>query len=328
MFCAIYSLGPRNGYNWLRVFKVMSKIVAVAGSTGFVGYNAVKGLINAGIDVRGLIRRGTTSGRAVELSRLGAETIEVDYNDAASLMGALKGCSVMFDFVGASSQSATINVYDVNTRITLNLVRAAKRAGLQGFVYNSGLGVNTHTTQSYFLSKLHAERIIRASGLKYTIFRPSYIIGPEDEFSGYLLENILKGEPIPVYGSGAYRVQPIFVDDAVNIYVNRVTYQAKWMKTYDLVGRDIIRFVDYVRLFAKALNREARFVPVDLERAYRDAMRQRSKRRYNPYLSVDELDVLISDFVSSPHRLEVDFGLKLTPLRAALKKMAQSLGYA
>lgn len=100
------------------------------------------------------------------------------------------------------------------------------------------------------------------------------------------------------------------------------------MKTYDLVGRDIIRFVDYVRLFAKALNREARFVPVDLERAYRDAMRQRSKRRYNPYLSVDELDVLISDFVSSPHRLEVDFGLKLTPLRAALKKMAQSLGYA
>ncbi len=305
----------------------MSKIVAVAGSTGFVGYNAVKALINAGIAVRGLIRRGTTSRRVVELSRLGAEAIEVDYNEVASLMGALKGCAVLYHFVGASSQSAAVNVYDVNTRITLNLVRAAKRAGVQGFVYNSGLGVNTHTTQSYFLSKLHAERIIRVSGLKYTIFRPSYIVGPDDEFSGYLLENILKGVPIPVYGSGAYRVQPIFVDDAVNIYVVCVTHEGKWMKTYDLVGRDIVRFVDYIRLFAKALNREARFVPVDLELAYREAMRQRSKRRYNPYLSVDELDVLISDFVSSPRRLEADFGLKLTPLRAALTKIAQSLGY-
>ncbi|PSN95124.1 hypothetical protein B9Q06_06640 [Candidatus Marsarchaeota G2 archaeon ECH_B_2] len=310
------------------MFMLMTKRVAVAGSTGFVGYNAVKGLIEAGVSVRGLIRRGSTSKRITELSQIGVETVEVDYNETNSLIEALKECEVLYHFVGVSSQSAAINMYEVNTHITLNLVRAAKRGGVQGFVYNSGLGVNTHTTQSYFLSKLHAERIIRESGLRYTIFRPSYIIGPGDEFSGYLLENILRGGTIPVYGSGEYRVQPIFVDDAVHVYVGCIISDGKWMKTYDLVGKDIVRFVEYIRLFAETLNRKVYFKHVDLEQAYRDAMRQRSKRRYNPYLSVDELDVLISDFVSSPRRLESAFGLGLTPLRVALKKIARKLGYA
>ncbi|MEM0120731.1 MAG: NAD(P)H-binding protein [Thermoprotei archaeon] len=301
----------------------MGKTVAVMGSTGFVGYNTVRGLVSAGLEVRALLRKGSASKRALEVSKLGVETFEVDYMETNTLVEALKGCDTVYNFIGVSFQSAAVNVYEANTRTTLNTVRAAKRAGIQGYVYNSGLGVNTHTTQSYFLSKLHAERIIRKSGLKYIIFRPSYIIGLGDEFSDYLLKNILKGEPIPVYGSGLYRLQPIFVDDAVGIYVACATSGNNWMKTYDLVGMEVVRFIDYVRLLAKALNKEARLVHVDLERAYRDAMRQRSKRKYNPYLSVDELDVLISDFVSSPAKIKEAFGINLTPLKLVLQKIAQ-----
>lgn len=303
----------------------MAKTIGVAGSTGFVGYNTVKGLLGKGLNVRGLVRKGSSSKRITELERAGAEIVEVDYHRPESLAEAVRGCEVLYHFVGASAQSAEASTYEANTQITLKIARAARRAGVGSIVYNSGLGVNTHTTQSYFLSKLHAERIIRKSGLRYVIFRPSYIIGVGDEFSEYIAGNILAGRPIPIYGSGNYRIQPLLIEDAVAVYSACLEKEGVWMKTFDLVGEEKVRFVDYVRLFAQKLGREARFTQIDLESAIRDAMRQKSKRRVNPYLSVDELDVLISDFTSSPRRLKEAFSIRITPLSEALEKIAKRI---
>ncbi len=272
-----------------------------------------------------MVRSSSSPKRVSELHGLGAEVVEADYRDFKDLASALQGCWAIYDFVGASTQTPHSNFYDTNTATALSLVKASRRVGAQLFVYNSGLGVNTHTTQSYFLSKLLAERAVRQSGLRYVIFRPSYIIGPDDEFSSYLLDNILGGRPIPIYGSGNYRVQPILVDDAVRVYVAALKTPSAWSKTFDLVGPHKTRFVDYVGILAEALGRKASFVYVDLERALQEAMKQRSRRTHNPYLGVDELEVLISDFVSSPSRVERTFSVTLTPLGDALKKIARSL---
>lgn len=144
----------------------MFKKVGVAGSTGFVGYNTVKRLLESGLAVRALVRKGSKSPRISGLEEIGAEIVEVDYGRSATLAEALRGCDVLYHFVGVSAQSSTVNVCDVNTHVTLELAKAARRSGVGAMIYNSGLGVNTHTTQSYFLSKLQAERIVRRSGLR------------------------------------------------------------------------------------------------------------------------------------------------------------------
>lgn len=133
------------------------------------------------------------------------------------------------------------------------------------------------------------------------------------------------GRPIPIYGSGNYRIQPVLIEDAVAVYSACLEKQGVWTKTFDLVGEDRIRFVDYIRLFAQKLGEEVRFIRIDLESALRDAMRQKSRRRFNPYLSVDELDVLISDFTSSPQKLKQSFSIRLTPLNEALEKIPQKI---
>lgn len=303
----------------------MFRTAGVAGSTGFVGYNTAKSLVGKGFHVKAFVRKGSLSPRIRDLEGLGAEIVEVDYGSRPTLVGAMRGCDVLYHFIGASAQSQSTNIYEVNTQLTHRLVWAAKRAGVGAIIYNSGLGVNTHTTQSYFLSKLHAERIIRGSGLRYVIFRPSYLIGVGDEFSEYLVNNIMAGRPIPIYGSGKYRIQPVLIEDAAEVYSACLQKRAVWMKTFDLVGKDAVSFVDYVALFAEKLGQKVRFKKIDLESALRDAMRQKSKRRFNPYLSVDELDVLISDFTSSPHRLEEAFSIRLTPLSEALEKIAAKI---
>ena len=87
---------------------------------------------------------------------------------------------------------------------------------IKSIFYFSGLGVSKNSTSRYFISKFKAEQIIINSGLNYTIFRPSYIIGKDD----YLTKNVqkqIRKNKIVIPGSGKYIIQPIFINDVCKI---------------------------------------------------------------------------------------------------------------
>jgi len=297
--------------------------VAIAGSTGFIGRNTVAKFAKEGIEVHALLRNTSeVEQKRKVLENLGAKPFIVDYFTPSSVAHALSEVDVLLHVAGASSQSVHTNFEESNVLLTKNVVTACLLANVKKIVYNSGLGVNQETTQCYFISKYRCEIIIKQSGLEYVIFRPSYIVGVGDEFSEYLLQNILGDKPIPIFGSGEYRIQPVFVDDVTEIYLRCVKGVAGWNKTFDLVGTKIVSFKDYITLLASALHKKPVFSYVSLEEALRDAMRPSSERKTNPYMSVDELDVLISDFVSDATPLERAFGLKLTPLEEIVKRIA------
>ena len=63
--------------------------------------------------------------------------------------------------------------------LTAMLIRAAVASGSKPrFVYLSSLGVREHTSNPYLVARWRAESLLRASGLPYTIARPSFITGP------------------------------------------------------------------------------------------------------------------------------------------------------
>ena len=64
---------------------------------------------------------------------------------------------------------------------------------------------------------------MRASGIPYTILRPSLIYGPGDQFTLRLAEIIRQAPVLPIIGSGKSRVQPIAIDDVVSCIVKAVT---------------------------------------------------------------------------------------------------------
>ena len=90
----------------------------------------------------------------------------------------------------------------------------------------------------YARSKLAAEAAVAESGLAYTIVRPTIIAGPGAPVLVGLRR--LAGLPVvPVFGSGAARVQPIFVDDLADC-LETIVRDGGAGETIELGGPEVI----------------------------------------------------------------------------------------
>ena len=266
----------------------LSKIV-VTGASGFIAKNLRKYLSEKNIDLISISRNDFKKFKSE--SRI----ISKDY-DEKKLLQLIKNSDALIHLVGIGQQSVNSDYNMINTKFTQHIVNLSKKANIQKIVYLSGLGVSTKTTLGYFISKYNAENFIINSGLNYTIFRPSYIVGTDDMFTKYLKRQIKNGE-INIPGSGTYSIQPIHISDVVKI-IFESTLQPKFKnKIIDLVGPDFITFEKYVKLFSKGTKTSIK--KIKLEDAYHDAIT-------NPKsdFGVDDLNILIGNFKGNHEKLK------------------------
>jgi len=199
----------------------------------------------------------------------------------------------------------------VNIEFTKHIVSLSKKAKINKFVFTSGLGVSPNTSSGYFISKYKAERLIVNSGLNYTIFRPSYIIGKDDLFTKYLKKQIKKGK-IEIPGSGTYSIQPIYINDVTKVFLQSVIQTKFRNKIIDLVGPDYITFEQYVKLFSKGT--KTSITKINLENVYRTAITN-SKSDFG----VDDLNILIGSFKGNHNKLRKITGMKFQSVVELLK---------
>jgi NADH dehydrogenase len=111
--------------------------------------------------------------------------------------------------------------YDVHLGGTENAVRAAKEHGVEKYVQMSALGADPDADTAYIRSKGEADRVVRESGLDWTIFQPSVIFGEGDEFVGFTK---LLAPPYftPLPGGGKSEFQPIWIGDLVQMFAMAV----------------------------------------------------------------------------------------------------------
>jgi NADH dehydrogenase len=266
----------------------LSKIV-VTGASGFIAKNLRKYLSEKNIDLISISRN--------DFKKFKSESRIISKNyDEKKLLQLIKNSDVLIHLVGIGQQSVNSDYNMINTEFTQHIVNLSKKANIQKIVYLSGLGVSTKTTLGYFISKYNAENFIINSGLDYTIFRPSYIVGTDDMFTKYLKRQIKNGE-INIPGSGTYSIQPIHISDVVKI-IFESTLQPKFKnKIIDLVGPDFITFEKYVKLFSKGTKTSIK--KIKLEDAYHDAIT-------NPKsdFGVDDLNILIGNFKGNHEKLK------------------------
>src|SRR5689334_16199847 len=189
----------------------MNSSVVISGANGFVGRNVGMFLSKNGFQTTSLVRKG----RTVNFGNI-ITTANLSENNLASK---IKSADAFLHFIGQGRQTVDYDYDTVNVSLARNAVALCKKAKIKKIIYISGLGVDKHTTLGYFISKYKAEQEIVRSGLDYTIFRASYIIGDDDPLSKNLEQQIKKGK-ITIPGSGHYRFQPIFVYDAADVLFN------------------------------------------------------------------------------------------------------------
>ncbi len=158
-----------------------------------------------------------------------------------------------------------------------------------------------------------AEKEIANSRLDYTIFRPSYIIGGGDIFTMRQAKQIRNGM-VNVFGTGNYRIQPVFIDDVLKIYLNALDNKKASRQIFNLVGPKIITFLEYVDMLSRHISVKPKKNFVEIETILQKSMQNKVE------ISFDEIIIRICDEISDHKTLERTFGIKLTQPEDAIKK--------
>jgi len=168
----------------------------VAGATGYTGQAVVRALLRRGGTALAHIRPGSPR-RAywrTEFVQRGAEVdctpwdeeqlaqrlAEIKVDEVYGLLGTTKARAR----AAAAAGQAAADYEAVDYGLTVMLIRAAKRTGRNPrIIYLSSAGVGPDARGAYLQTRHRVEAELMASGLPYTIARPSFITGPDREES-------------------------------------------------------------------------------------------------------------------------------------------------
>ena len=281
----------------------ISTNVAVTGANGFVGKNVRKFLYKNKVRVLGISRKNFVK-YSTETKAQSKNLLE------QRLQKKLKNYDALVHLIGIGVESSGSTFEEINVNLTKNTIKLCKKSGIKKIIYISGLGVSKNNTSNYFTSKYKAEREIINSGLDYTIFRASYIIGKTDHLTKSLSKQMKKGVII-IPGSGKYQLQPIFVEDVAKIILKSILEKKFSKKILDLVGPRKISFEDFVKLFSK--NTKVKLKKINLKNVYDEGT-----------YSSESLDLLIGDYTSDMTQLQKLASIKLTPVEKFLESSSFS----
>lgn len=147
-------------------------MLAVTGATGFVGQALLDRALEDGAEVRALARRA-------QEPRDGLEWIFGDLENKAALRILMRGAEAVIHVAGVVNDAAQFESGNVTG--TLNVIEAAKAEGVSRFIHVSSLSAREPDLSAYGASKARAEKLVRASGLDWTIIRPPGVYGPRDQ---------------------------------------------------------------------------------------------------------------------------------------------------
>jgi len=223
-------------------------MVLVTGGAGIMGSVLVRRLAQRGERVRVLTLPGDPC-----VSRIADCTTDIRYGDvsqASSIAGVCDEVTTVYH-LAAVILSWDDTVFDrVNVRGTANVVDEAKRAGVGHFIQVSSASVIYPRPTPYSLSKRAGEEIVKGSGLRWTIIRPTLVYdkGKGAEEYDRFLEYLAKFPVVPFIGAGRALKRPVFVGDLIGGLAEVCGNAAVIGKTYNLSGGEAISILDFARL--------------------------------------------------------------------------------
>jgi len=287
----------------------ISTRIVVAGASGFVGKNLRSFLHENKLNVLAISRKNFRKYPSE------VKIISTNLSDP-KLQSKLKNYDALINLIGIGRQTPKSTFEEINLNLTKDVIETCKNTGIKKIIFISGLGVSRSNKSDYFVSKYKAEREIINSGLDYTIFRASYIIGKTDHLTKALSKQMKKGV-IVIPGSGKYRLQPISVLDVTKIILEAILEKKFSRKIIELVGPQKISFEDFVKLFAK--NTETKIKKINLDDAYDEA-----KHNTKAVYGLESLNILVGDYISDGKQLQKLSNIKLTTVAEFLQSSGLS----
>ena len=125
------------------------------------------------------------------------------------------------------------------------------------------------TWSRYLKTKAEAEEIVRTSGIPYTIFRPSLVVGDGDGFTSKLKDLIASSPIVPVPGDGKAKFQPLYIGDWVKCFIKLFSSPPPVNRAaspvYELGGPEHLTYNELLSLLMEAMGAHKPIVHVPME---------------------------------------------------------------
>jgi NADH dehydrogenase len=231
-----------------------------------MGRHLVARLVAQGERPRCLVRDMNRGKRLLPAGKI--ELIQGATTSPDSLDTAVHGVDTIVHaaFLTADRKQSTGNEYEkTNVQGTANLVNAAKKASVKRIIEISGLGTKPDKPGSYMQGRYLAEKVLKQSGLEWTIIQPSVLFGKNAPFIKGLVDLIRTAPVVPLIGGGKVMFQPIWVEDVVTVIIKVLQDPTGTTnRIYTIGGPAYYSFSEVIDVLLKTMHQQRIKAPVPL----------------------------------------------------------------
>ena len=293
--------------------------IVLTGAAGLVGQNLLVELESQGYDHLVAIDKHAYNLDILRGLHPDVEVIQADLAESGAWEESFAGAQVVVQLHAQITGKHHAEFERNNVQATKRVLDACHRHGVPYLVHISSSVVNSVADDSYTRTKRDQEALVRASGLRHCVLRPTLMFGWFDpKHLGWLSRFMAKTPVFPIPGNGRYMRQPLYERDFCRCIAWCIEHQPDGA-TYDIVGDTRIDYIDIIRTIkrAKGLHTLILKIPVGF---FSLLLRIYSLFSSKPPFTADQLKALGAGDDFSGVNTQLVFGVTQTPFEQAIRE--------
>jgi nucleoside-diphosphate-sugar epimerase len=179
----------------------------------------------------------------------------------------ISGTDTVVHLAAITGKAHRDEYFETNVEGTRALIEISRRLGVSRFLHISSIAVRFPDKNHYYYaqSKEQAEEIVRTSGLRYTIVRPTIVLGQGSPvWKGF--GRLARLPVIPIFGDGQTLIQPVWVDDLAGFIADLLKADRFQGEILEIGGPESITVQEFLIRAARLLRgSEPRTIHLPLE---------------------------------------------------------------
>ncbi len=230
----------------------MNNKIFITGANGFIGHHLVNFLNGKEFEIYSLIRKDSLP--TFQL-RKNVHIVYGDLTNKESLEKVIPQGSIIVN-LAANPYDPKLS-FEVNVKGTKNLVEVAKKKYIDRIIHISSQATKLKIQGVYAKTKKESDKIIKSSGIKYIILKPSLVYGEGEKGLFNKIRLFIEKIPIvPIFGDGETKINPIYIKDLCFLIELLIKETKKLNRVYDVGSSIQITYNDYYRSIIKSLGKK------------------------------------------------------------------------
>lgn len=279
--------------------------IFLTGATGFVGRHLIKRL--NGHEVTCFVRKDSE-----DLKNF--KSVKGDLKYIADVANNLKDVDVVIHLAANLWVTDNHTMYLDNVVATKNIIEACKKNGVKRIITLSSSSATPENLSEYGKTKLEADKLVMNSRLEYTILKPTMIYGDGGRGFTRILSHIKKYPIVPIVGHGKTLMQPVYVEDVVDVILKCLENPKSITKVYNIAGPKAVSMNELFDAISSTLGKKKFKLHIPVRLLYRitnlmhpfNKKKRMTKEGIKTFYTDSNLDIseTVKDFGFNPINLE------------------------